>query len=120
MQARTTRKGVTDNYTEAKNAILQRAGHPNATEYMWIEVSEGKREDSMDYVLHASNDASSVPPFSIETYKRGQLENYEVRKDTIKEYMLMPEETRQAIVQAQKASDLVDRVSQKAVAYAAP
>lgn len=118
MQARMTQKGETDNYTEAKNAISQRAGHPEATEYMWLEVSEGKKADAIAYAIHASNDASSVPPFAIETYKRGQLESYEIRKDTIHSYMLMPEETRQSIIKAQKASDLIDRVSQKAFSVA--
>lgn len=108
MENRSTRKGATDNYMEARNAILSRSKVPGAAEYMWLEVQEGRQPDAFDYIIHASNDAKSVPPFSIELYKGGQLESYEVNRDVIRERAVMPEELRQRIVQSQKASEMID------------
>lgn len=110
MEQRNTRKGHTDSYMEARTAILDRSKNPAASEYMWLEVTEGKQPESMNYVIHASSEATSVPPFAIEVYRRGELDSYEVRRDVIRERAVMPEELRHRMVQAQKAANLIDRM----------
>lgn len=110
MEQRNTRKGSSDNYQEARSAIQARAKNPNAATFMWLEVAEGKQPEAIDYVIHASAEASSVPPFAIEVYKDGVIQSYEVRADAIRENALMPEELRQRIVQAQKAGGLIDKM----------
>lgn len=120
MEQRNTRKGSADNYQEARSAILARAKNPNAASLMWLEVVEGKQTDAIDYVIHASAEASSVPPFAVEVYKDGLIQSYEVSAETIKENAVMPEELRQRIVQAQKAGGIIDKMLSSERMVAAP
>jgi hypothetical protein len=96
---------------EARGAILKYGKTDGAPEFMWLEVRESATSgsDSLDYEVHASKDSTSVPPFAIETYRRGVLEDYEPRADVIRERALIPEELRVRIVQSQRATSLIDR-----------
>lgn len=109
-KTRDTRKGRSDNYMEARNAILQRSKQPGAAKHMWLEVAEGAQPEALDYLIHASNDESTVPPFAVEVYRGGLLESYEASRDELRKRSVMPEDLRQRIVQAQRASGLIDRM----------
>lgn len=119
LEARTTRRGVSDSYMEARNAILARVKTGLGPQFMWLEVVEGKAADSMDYVIHASDDRNRVPPFAIEVYDGGRLDRYEVNREAIREFAIMPEELRKRIVLSQRASNLIDRAVQSRMAASA-
>lgn len=100
MQARTTRKGQTDDYFEARKAIESRCNDDN---FSWLEAVEGKKPDTHAYVIHVSKDEAMVPPFFIELYQKGVLMDYQTNKNIVASFAIIPEADRLRMVQAQVA-----------------
>lgn len=78
---------------------------------MWLEVSEGVRADTLNYAIHASEYASSVPAFAVEVYNAGRLETFEISQEVIRSNALIPEDLRCRMIRAQEASGLLERMT---------